>query len=761
MQDLENAAGVRAGDVLAGKYRVVRVLGAGGMGVVVMAHHLLLNQDVALKFLLPSLLSNTDVVERFAREARAAVRIKSEHVARVSDVGTLENGAPFMVMEFLEGQDLAAWLQERGPLPIDLAVDFLLQACVAVADAHAIGIVHRDLKPANLFCARRSDGQFIIKVLDFGISKITQLWDSDAGRAMTQTTSVMGSPFYMSPEQMQSSRDVDSLTDIWALGVTLYELLTGARPFGGDSYAQLAIRVATAPFAPIRALRPDAPEGLEAVVLKCLEKDKRRRFANVAELAMALEPFAPAHSRPSLDRVVGIIRVAGFPISAPPPSLATQVAPPLPPPSMGPPGRSPASFTPYPLTPPSGPTHAPTANTTPEQAAAASTRWRTIGAYAFTLFMAVFVSLSGRLITWIAGATNGATTVVRPPVVVTDVGSSAHSTSSPQATATPTGGVGPYIWDAVGGPPAVATVSGDPVERFVGRVRARPDDQFWIVAYESGKLGELWHAGPLGTYGDGYRSTFFAVTGKQVVVTDYRANVHVYDLASGRELRSAKLGERAKTMCASPESDGRVWIETSDGHKMFFDADTAAMALAARPPWCPDTWAASHDCRGWLQRGAARLGCKPASAAPKVTGFEADNVMQGGDLAVALGRKAPGTGVPIVVGFDPTTRHPRWQHPLASGDQASIAESSTTSVMDDLAGGRFVAPYHSSENGWHFAGFDALTGERQWDVVLPPVVGVEDPQGLALSPSRLYVLRTSALLVYDARTGSLVGTVGD
>ena len=169
----DSGAGVEPGQVLAGKYRIERVLGVGGMGVVVAAHHLQLDERVALKFLLPEALHNPEAVARFAREARAAVKIKSEHVARVSDVGQLENGAPYMVMEYLEGSDLSAWLHDRGALPFEQAVDFVLQAGEAIADAHALGIVHRDLKPANLFCVRRSDGQLTIKVLDFGISKLT------------------------------------------------------------------------------------------------------------------------------------------------------------------------------------------------------------------------------------------------------------------------------------------------------------------------------------------------------------------------------------------------------------------------------------------------------------------------------------------------------------------------------------------------------------------------------------------------------------
>src|SRR5580692_1408544 len=204
----DNPVGVGPGEVLAGKYRVERVLGVGGMGIVVAAHHLQLDEKVALKFLLPQAMQSAEATNRFVREARAAVKIKNEHVARVSDVGTLENGSPYMVMEYLEGGDLAAWLEQRGALPVEQAVEFVLQACVAVADAHALGIVHRDLKPANLFCVRRSDGQLSIKVLDFGISKLSDNMNDSSGvpvASMTRTSAVMGSPLYMSPEQMQRS----------------------------------------------------------------------------------------------------------------------------------------------------------------------------------------------------------------------------------------------------------------------------------------------------------------------------------------------------------------------------------------------------------------------------------------------------------------------------------------------------------------------------------------------------------------------------
>ncbi len=304
--------GTREGDVIAGKYRIEKILGMGGMGVVVAAHHLQLDERVAIKFLLPEVLGNTEAVGRFAREARAAVKIKSEHVARVIDVGSLENGAPFMVMEYLDGGDLSAWLEQRGALPIEQAVEFVLQACEAIAEAHGLGIVHRDLKPANLFCVRRPDGVLSVKVLDFGISKLTGSLLSGSGMGMTRTTSVMGSPLYMSPEQLQSSRDVDARSDIWSLGAILYELLARQVPFGGETLPELCIKIVNQPTPLIRSVRPDIPVGLEQVISKCLEKDRNRRYPNVAELAVAMAPYGPKRARASVERVRGIIQSAGL-----------------------------------------------------------------------------------------------------------------------------------------------------------------------------------------------------------------------------------------------------------------------------------------------------------------------------------------------------------------------------------------------------------------------------------------------------------------
>lgn len=294
---------VQAGAVLAGKYRVEKVLGQGGMGVVVAATHLQLGQLVALKFLLPEMLDSGEGVERFLREARAAVQIRGEHVARITDVGTLETGAPYMVMEYLDGTDLAALLRDSGPLPIALAVDYVLQCCEAIAESHSLGIVHRDLKPANLFLTQSPDGSALIKVLDFGISKVlgARMDGKDAGR-LTATAAIVGSPLYMSPEQITSSRDVDFRTDIWSLGIILHELIAAQPPYMADTAPALMVSIAVNPPAPLRSHRPDAPAGLEAVVNRCLEKDRSRRFANVGELALSLAPFAGSGGHAAAER---------------------------------------------------------------------------------------------------------------------------------------------------------------------------------------------------------------------------------------------------------------------------------------------------------------------------------------------------------------------------------------------------------------------------------------------------------------------------
>ena len=290
---------IEPGQILAGKFQIERVLGRGGMGIVVAAQHLQLGQLVALKFLLPEAMRNPEVIERFQREGRAAVRLKSEHVGRVIDVGTLDNGAPYLVMEYLEGQDLDSFRKAHTRLPVAQVVSFMLQAAEAIAEAHAIGIIHRDLKPANLFLTVRADGSPSVKVLDFGIAKAADADDF----SLTKTATVMGSPAYMSPEQLRSARDVDARTDIWAMGVILYELVEGRQPFEAESITELTLKVV---MDPTPAVTVELAPGFEAIIACCLQKDPAHRYGTVAELAAALAPFGPPGSMESAQRVARI-----------------------------------------------------------------------------------------------------------------------------------------------------------------------------------------------------------------------------------------------------------------------------------------------------------------------------------------------------------------------------------------------------------------------------------------------------------------------
>jgi serine/threonine protein kinase len=294
---LEPVSPVKPGDVLADKYEVERTLGVGGMGVVVAARHLHIQHRVALKFLLPEAVKDGVAVARFLREAQAAMSIQSEHVARVTDVGTLGDGTPYLVMEYLDGADLARVLERRGALPIADAVAYVLQAMVAIAEAHARGIVHRDLKPSNLFLTERSDGADLV----FGISKSQSA--SGAASNLTRTSGTMGSPLYMAPEQIRSAKQVDRRADVWSLGVILQELLTGKTPFFAEEVNGVLAAVVADPPTPARSLRAEIPAGLEQVILRALEKDPKNRYSNVAELAQGLEPFTP-DGRALVQRIV-------------------------------------------------------------------------------------------------------------------------------------------------------------------------------------------------------------------------------------------------------------------------------------------------------------------------------------------------------------------------------------------------------------------------------------------------------------------------
>jgi serine/threonine-protein kinase len=278
------------GDVVAGKYRVEGVIGFGGMGVVLAARHEVLEQRVAIKFLAGHLASDPEGCARFMREARLAARLQSDHVARVFDVAVAPDGLPYMVMELLDGVDLDRELATRGALPIAEAVGYVLEALDALAEAHDLGIVHRDLKPANLFLATRPDGSRRVKVLDFGISKALRQGGEDASRTTTAVT--MGSPGYMSPEHIRSARSVDLRTDLWSMGVILYELLTCKPAFDGESVGDTFAAIREDALPRVRDHRPEVPEALAAIVDRCLERDRERRWPDARTLAEALAPFA-------------------------------------------------------------------------------------------------------------------------------------------------------------------------------------------------------------------------------------------------------------------------------------------------------------------------------------------------------------------------------------------------------------------------------------------------------------------------------------
>ncbi len=295
----------RPGDTIDSKYLIEETLGAGGMGVVVAARHLQLGRAVAIKFMRSEFAYDKMAVERFLREARAAVGLSSAHVARVLDVGTTETGAPYMVMEYLEGRDLGEMIASNGPMPIAEAVDTVLQACEAIAEAHAHGIVHRDLKPPNLFVTTGLDGRPFIKVLDFGISKGT-IDSTGSGDSLTLTGAVIGSPGYMSPEQIRDSKSTDARADVWALGVILYELLAGVAPFAGNTTGETFARIFSDEPAPIRSGRAEVPLGLEEVVFRCLVRDPRRRVQSVAQLTAMLAPYGSPGAALLVDRIAHI-----------------------------------------------------------------------------------------------------------------------------------------------------------------------------------------------------------------------------------------------------------------------------------------------------------------------------------------------------------------------------------------------------------------------------------------------------------------------
>jgi serine/threonine protein kinase len=298
------------GDVLVQKYRVDQVLGRGGMGIVFSAKHLLLGERVAIKVLTRSASEHQEALKRLQREARILARLDNEHVVRVLDLGQLENGAPFIVMEYLAGRDLGSLLEEQGRFAPQVAVGLVLQTAVALAAAHSNGVVHRDIKPENLFCVER-EGSRLVKVLDFGVSRLERSRDDDVlMSSVTHSNSVVGTPLYMSPEQIRNVKEVDARSDIWSLGVVLYELMAGVPPFVGASLGDVVVKIAAEDTPPLIGVVPAVDPGLAAVVTRCLEKDRERRFRSVAELARALGPFAPAGSEQMIERIESMLKQA-------------------------------------------------------------------------------------------------------------------------------------------------------------------------------------------------------------------------------------------------------------------------------------------------------------------------------------------------------------------------------------------------------------------------------------------------------------------
>jgi eukaryotic-like serine/threonine-protein kinase len=296
----------RKGDRIGDRYRVENLVGLGGMGAVVSAMHMDLQQRVAIKIMLPRGARHAKAISRFLREARAASAIQSEHVVRTHDVGRLKNGLPYLVMEYLTGASLEDVLTREGPLPVGVAVHYVMQACEAVSLAHAAGIVHRDLKPANLYLTTRADGSPLVKVLDFGISKAEWLVESAANPALTATTDTIGTPTYMSPEQVRSAKNVDWRTDVWSMGAVLYELITGEAPFWADNLTALAAIIVSDPVVPPSERRKGVPKEIDPIILQCLSKDPPQRPADIPALARLLEPFVPPAARYVFDRVTRI-----------------------------------------------------------------------------------------------------------------------------------------------------------------------------------------------------------------------------------------------------------------------------------------------------------------------------------------------------------------------------------------------------------------------------------------------------------------------
>jgi serine/threonine-protein kinase len=413
---------VKPGDVLAGKFRVERVVGRGGMGVVIEATNVQLDQRVALKLLAKGA-DDPSAVERFSNEARAAARLRSEHVARVYDVGKDTLYGPFIVMELLEGRTLADVIQNVGRVALHRAVEYVIDACEGLAEAHARGIVHQDVKPGNLFLVTAADGRPSIKLLDFGIATMRTKERTVDGKSSHPSA---GTPAYLAPEQVRGSPVVDHRADIWALGCVLYELLVGDRAFRATRFTELVTKILETPPHPF-------PEDLEiplpiaAAIERCLEKDPTKRFTSTGELALTLLPFARRRAHSAVTRAVGHVKSAGLdphlevPSSMPPPPDSLPDFPSSA--NLRPPGVPSFSSPPASLDPSSSRTSAAPPSSTVDA------RHRS---GAILLVSVVLLALAGGAVVWMRSpARTESPGVETPPATAKAIGASASTVETP------------------------------------------------------------------------------------------------------------------------------------------------------------------------------------------------------------------------------------------------------------------------------------------------------------------------------------------